>query len=209
MKLHVRVFLTCTALFQRFLYSYIWPYKGLYYIFSPADHAKLQGLGVPNEQEGCWVLSSHGKPHSDPPGQVCQVPARTFCTPKGRYLCRNIPQGCARLSICWDCSCRPGRLEMLLFTCCPQPCEALADISSYTVARGCVLQKLQLSASALGLAPRLLCHHSAAEDEKKAAAPVKLRAAAGASWKPPADRAEGRAGCDGGCASSAFTEAAL
>lgn len=82
--------------------------------------------------------------------------------------------------------CRPGKLEMLLLTCSPQPFEALADISSYTVARGCVLQKLQLSASALGLAPRLLCHHSAAEDEKKAAAPVKLRAAAGASWKPPA-----------------------
>lgn len=70
---------------------------------------------------------------------------------------------------------------MLLFTCSPQPFGALADISSYTVAWGCVLQKIQLSASALGLAPRLLCHHLATEDEKKAAALVKLRAAAGAS----------------------------
>lgn len=40
-KLYVRAFLTCTALFQRFLYSYMWPYKGLSYVLSPADRAKL------------------------------------------------------------------------------------------------------------------------------------------------------------------------
>lgn len=63
-KLYVRAFLTCTALFQRFLYSYMWPYKGLSCVFSPADRAKLRrDWGCPVSRRGC-VLFSHGKPHS-------------------------------------------------------------------------------------------------------------------------------------------------